>query len=304
MSHYPPIETVFPGARHREVVVSASPGGSAFNSSIAFSPVEGYALLVRDSNYTVSADHLVYETLPAENNKIRTVTHFCRLDSELNVFSMDPIYDGNVRHVEWDMVQGMEDSRLIWCEDGWHRYGTLRENHWSGQCQIGEDWLDKTEAVKRVVHPGPLGLERTEKNWQRLVGTDRWVYFHGPSQVRLADGSLETAPWEVKPEAHNFRGGSPAIPFEDGYVSIVHSVTWEPIQREYHHFLCRYDHSGFLTHFSPGFYIYRSGIAFAAGLVEWKDQFVASFGWGDQRCFFAYLPKKAVASCWIDARAW
>lgn len=306
MSNYPHMAEIYRGTHLQEVVTAASPKHTAFNSCIAWSPVEGYRLLIRDSGYCMSADNLQY-FMPDPDGTIRTTTIMCTLDTDtLAVLNMERIDDESVRHVEWPLVLGIEDSRLYWAvEDGsWHRYGTIREVHWSGQCQIAEDWLDGFTVVKRVIHEGPYGLERTEKNWSAIIGLPGlYVYTCGPSQVyRPETRELTQAPWNVSPIASEFRGGSPAIPYGDGLVSIIHEVTWSPRPREYWHRFVKYDANGFVTHFTPAFYFKAPGIEFSAGLVIHRDNFVASFGFAEHRNLLAHFPIEEVEASWLDAR--
>jgi hypothetical protein len=299
-SNYPPIKEIYPGARVREVINSVQRGHSAFNSSIAWSPVKGYGLIVRDSNYVMDSSNLVYET-PGTEGIIRTTSHLCSLDDSLNIVDMTAITDRDVREVRWPLVRGMEDSRLIPVGDSWHRYGTLREHRYDGNCEMAEDWLDEEcRATQRVVYDNPEP-GRAQKNWTRMVGTDHWIYLCGPSSVLRNGKELVFHTRKRKDFAQEFRGGSPAIPYNGGYISIVHLVTWDPRPREYWHCLCLFDADGFLEAYTPVFFFKSPGIEFAAGLVVWQDQLVASFGYAESRAFFAYIPIKEVEKQWISA---
>jgi predicted GH43/DUF377 family glycosyl hydrolase len=300
MSNYPVVTEVFPGARLQEVVTSAQYGHSAFNSSIGWHPKKGYGLIVRDSNYVMSPNNLEY-WMTSSDQSIQTISHLCLLDDDLNIIDMRAIRDSAVRDVKYEWVQGMEDSRLIPVGDNWHRYGTLREHRPDGACEIAEDRLDgEAKVVERFVYPNPEP-GRAQKNWTRMVGTNHWIYLCGPSSVLRNGSDLVYDQRQRTPYAGEFRGGSPAIPFQGGFVSIVHLVTWDPRPREYWHTLCLFDADGFLEAYTPAFYFKSPGIEFSAGLVVHGDDLVASFGYAESRCFFAHIPIQDVERRWQSA---
>jgi hypothetical protein len=300
------INDLFPSAVVKDLVVSATFGHSAFNPSISWSPVEGYRLIVRSSNYIMTYPEGQY-LMTDPGGVIRTINHLCVLDSDLNICEMAPIDTTLVQgEVLYPLVRGLEDARLYWARDNrWHAYGTLREHRWDGNCEIVEDVLVGNMAIERryLANPEP---GRTQKNWA-VMGNGPWFVYtcSPPATVRTglsSSSEVHTAARSLKPEVEGFRGGSQAITHEDGYISIIHEVSWETGNRQYFHRFVHYDGLGYVTRFTPEFSFKSPGIEFAAGLVWHQGDLVTTVGVHDRTAIIARINPRDLDAHWIDAR--
>jgi predicted GH43/DUF377 family glycosyl hydrolase len=268
--------------------MSARPGWSSFNPSIAYSPVEGYKCIVRSSNYVITRGQYEY---PGYIDTRNWVAH---LDEDLRVTGMDEINQDAVRGpVLYGDVQHMEDARLIWHDDGyWQISGTLREHREDGVCRIAVDRLEGWRSVEREIMPSPHPTALVhEKNWMPM-SDGRFVYKASPLAIYdPANGVLTEdgrVPYRLLDPTTDLRGGSQAIRILDGWLALVHEVRYDQGERQYlNRFIRR---SGGALAVSPAFYFARPTIEFAAGLTLWDGQLVASFGLEDRLAMLAEIP--------------
>lgn len=298
---YHALKDLFPGGTVQELLVSASPGWSAFNPSIAFSPVEGYRIIVRSSNYVL--DKYGQYNVRDPDGTIRTRNFIGTLDSTLNLVDLHLIRTCQwSERIEFPQVRGLEDARLYWAGDHWQVYGTLREQRWDGLCQIATARLEHDQLVDPQLyeHPTP---GRPEKNWQIIGAGPHFVYTCNPSA--MIHHGIYRCEWKepyVNDVSKEFRGGSPLIPlFGNAYMAIIHEVDWSTGHRRYFHRFVQFDLDGTMTGFTEPFYFVfdhliddEPMIEYAAGLVEHEDHYVVSFGFKDSRCFLARIPRGEV----------
>jgi glycosyltransferase involved in cell wall biosynthesis len=136
----------------------------------------------------------------------------------------------------WDGVQGFEDSRLFeWRNDLW-TVSTVREQNHGG---MAEQWLARIDGTLHMTEARalyPEGPRRHEKNWIPLVESDelKFIYLCDPTRIVGDDGRtlVEHAPVFA---CEHFRGGSQAIPFDGGWLAVVHTVTWQSGWPKYRH---------------------------------------------------------------------
>lgn len=170
---------------------------------------------------------------------------------------------------------GIEDIRLFWREDGLHGIGVIipiidgeygiREaeiliDHKKGSYKLLKDW------------GRPFG--HAEKNWMPTESpNDKFDFIYSPSQI-VKNG--EVIGEENELFIHN---GTPLIPYEDGYISLGHSVCAVLGERTYAQIALKWSAEGKLVehsqffHFNVGWREQLSEtIEFASGLVWSKDK--------------------------------
>lgn len=273
----------------------AHPDRAALNPSIANDPAGGYRVIVRHANYRYENGH--YTPLDGSND-IVTDNVVVRLDEHLAVQSTWAIDDSLVRTVPPRYgVHGLEDMRLFRFDGAWWASATIREHRDDGLCQIVLVELEDepSEHVVRVVS-GVLTTSpvpgRTEKNWAPVEESDRlrFVWQAEPAVLIEVDDLLQaTVLSRAVPavtESSSARGGSQAIRFGDGWLSVVHIVHWvrnvEGEAREYRHRIIRYDRNWRVVARSAEFFFEHRGIEFCAGVARWGDGIVMSYGVEDR----------------------
>src|ERR1035438_6135986 len=89
ISMYSKLTDLFPAATTTEIKIDVDDGWTTFNPSIAFSPVEGYRMIIRSSNY--SMNELGQYLTNDPHNVIRTTNYIATLDSTLDIVNVEPI---------------------------------------------------------------------------------------------------------------------------------------------------------------------------------------------------------------------
>lgn len=200
----------------------------------------------------------------------------------------DPLYG---------QVIGFEDARLFWWREAFWCSSTVRELNVVGHCEqvLARIGLDDTLSDWRVI--GPEGPKRTEKNWMPLVDGDnlRFVYLCDPTRV-IDERGVTVAETIPTIAADQFRGGSQAIPFDDGWLMIVHVVHHRPHDRVYHHRFVWLDADYVLRKTSHEFYLHHHGIEFVAGMAWHPDgpKLAISYGVKDRESWLATIDEDEV----------
>jgi predicted GH43/DUF377 family glycosyl hydrolase len=187
---------------------------------------------------------------------------------------------------------GMEDARLFVRDGKLYAIGVCMSKEdrrgESVHIALGEIRGDELFFTELVDKPHP---ERVEKNWTvPEVPTDAFDYIYSPTQV-LKDGKLLG---EV--EYHGLlHGGSPAIKWEDGWLSFQHrvfrsNVVVDGAVRQYVSYAVKYNAQGFATEISQGFILFATNaVEFISGLVLSDDKFLVSLGIGDANSALALI---------------
>jgi hypothetical protein len=277
---------------------------SATNPSIAYSPKKGYAVTIRSSNYYIA------------NNGTYTVTHgdkliknrvwFAELDKEFNLKNIRQI-DFSKLNIKLD--RGMEDPKLFWKDNAWHFTCVMMEKE---ICEVARMAVCKLDAkAEKVIHmeqfPG-IEVKRPEKNWMLPPNKNPYFDFiYGPNAT-IKDGVLTTLMTDNK-TLHALRGSTNLIDLGDTtYLGIMHrtigrqTTVHQPNSfgsvnaylRNYTHCFVRFDEKGKIIATSEHFQFRRSGVEFAAGIVEHKNNFLISYGVQDIASFLLTIPKKTV----------
>lgn len=271
---------------------------SAFNPSIAYSPVEGYVVLFRSSNYFLD---------PETTSAVITVGSWVRSRMWLGSLDADwQLIPGSLREVDFSdcgirIKRGPEDGRLYWRDGTWEITAGLYEPGIELP-RIAKFKLDGLKAkLVEIYQDGELF--QVEKNWTTtntpndkfdFIYTSVDIYKKGVGPVRLR---------EPNESVRHVRGGSQLWELENGeYLSVIHEADIKSVKiniprmftfkdifvRTYVHRFAKYDSSGKLIGLSPRFKFSDARIEFAAGLVVAGDEIIVSYGYKD---VVAYLGK-------------
>jgi len=209
----------------------------------------------------------------------------------------------------YELVKGFEDMRLfawrgeLWCSsnvreltaEGWCEQVLARiDQSGQGGCRL-TDW--------RVLRPE--GPRLHEKNWMPLVDNDRLQFIYLCDPTRILDEQARTIFENVPPiAAEEFRGGSQAIPFDGGWLALIHEVlSWTtPGRRSYQHRFVWLDKSRVVLGVSRAFFFHKKAIEFAAGLAWHPDgeRLMVSFSIGDHESWIATVDADDVRGVLLD----
>lgn len=279
--------------RIRRFAQETDPKFSAFNPSIAYSPDEGYAVLMRSSNYFF--DPKTGDAVPTIGSRIKNRMWLANLDSDWQII------EETMREIDFSdcgtFLRGAEDGRLYWRNGAWEILSVMKEPSITDDMpRLGTFRLNgsKAELIK-VYFEGDL--QDVEKNWMPtyeknssfdFIYSSTSIYIENLGKSKLRSKSIQAG--------NNIRGGSCLWDLGDwGYLAIVHEV--EPFKqmmysarsfvfrnrtfRRYYHRFARYDKTGKLIGLSDRFQFAGVRIEFAAGLVVSEDDVIVSYGYKD-----------------------
>jgi hypothetical protein len=150
----------------------------------------------------------------------------------------------------------------------------------------------------------PLGPQPHEKNWiPQASGNDlRFLCSYDPTRVVDEQARMlsETIPVIA---ADQFRGGTQAIEFSGGWLTLTLEVTMHQDKRHHQHRFVWFDAIGVLRKVSLRFYFHNNGIEFAAGMAWHPDgeHLLISYGVEDSESRIAIVDAGEVWAALTDA---
>ncbi len=310
-SDIPALATLIDDIAYTPLVIDHAPGWSLFNPSVTNDPEGKLVVNIRSSNYVIADDGSYTFQGTEDDGIIRTVNLLARLDENLatSVIGQIPSQPPGPS-TRLSRVLGCEDVRLLAVGNSWKALATVRDRNHYERCDIALLSLPSLNAAEETtlsVIPGP-DPARHEKNWMPFVvdGELHVMYLCSPTVVghldansQLVVDSSTTGP----PSATHFRGGSQGVPFNDGYLFLIHEVTFFGTHRVYSHRFIHMtsaimksgDRRWDITSLSCPFYFREMGIEFAAGLAVDGDDIVASFGVRDAEAWLVRMSANQVA---------
>ena len=268
-----PASAIMPSFTAHPIGFAAPDGYHASSPSVALLGSE-IVLLQRAINFTLSEDDEYY-TLNAA--PVHTRNFLLRLDAKLAARSSTEILPpADMPAPAFHEVKGFADARLfawrneLWCvacvreltPEGWCDQVLARiEDTSPGSCLL-TDW--------RILRPeGPRGHG---KNWMPRAVGDQLQFIQLCDPTRLLDENARTTT-EITPElaAEHFYGGTQAIPFDGGWLALVHEMSERDKRRYFQHRFVWFDGVSRLRRVSRPFFFVRKGVEFAAGLAWHPD---------------------------------
>jgi hypothetical protein len=266
---------------------------SAFNPSIAYSPVEGYVVLMRSSNYFF--DPNTGDVVATYGNRVNNRMWMANLDKNWQII------EETVRQIDFSgcgqFLRGAEDGRLYWRDGAWELLAVMREPKITDDTpRLGTFRLAGSKAELIKLYMGD-DLQPVEKNWMPTYEKNPLFDFvYSATAVYVTGIGKKYLRKETSQAGANVRGGSCLWDLGDwGYLAIVHEV--EPFKqmvysarhfsygsknfRRYYHRFARYDKTGKLIGLSDRFRFAGVRIEFAAGLVVSEDDVIVSYGFKD-----------------------
>jgi len=264
---------------------------SAFNPSIAFSPVEGYVVLFRSSNYFFDPE--TSSTTITVGNRVQSRMWLGTLKNDWTL-DIETLREIDFSESGIQFKRGAEDGRLYWVNESWEITAGLHEPGIELP-RIGRFRLDGLKAKLIKIYNDGL-LFDVEKNWMAPIDQNPNFDFVYSSADIYIDGTGPVRVKEPSELVRHVRGGSQLWSLFDGrYLAIVHEadvkktkvhvprmfVTKDVSIRTYVHRFATYDSSGKLLGLSPRFKLSDARIEFAAGLVVVETDVIVSYGYKD-----------------------
>jgi hypothetical protein len=276
---------------------------SAFNPSIAYSPKEGYKVLIRSSNYFL--DPKTTDAKMTDGATVKSNMWLGSLDSNWQITSLEKLDFSEAGLV---FTRGAEDGRLYWADGAWEITAGLKEPS-VPLPRIARFRLDGLKAkLVKIYEDGHL--YDVEKNWMApTVKSDKFDYIYNPIAV-YKDGVGPVKVREASESVRHVRGGSQLWPLEDGYLAIIHEAIVKLVYmyipryfgyknvkvRHYVHRFAKYDLNGKLCELSDTFKLSDARIEFAAGLVVSGEDVIVSYGYKDVSSYLGKIKLSKVLS--------
>lgn len=190
---------------------------------------------------------------------------------------------------------GIEDIRLFWREDGLHGIGVILPIEENGPtANEAEILIDYESGTYKILKDYGKPKGTPEKNWMPPEApNENFDFTYSPTQVVL-DG------WIYGEDNDLFlHNGTPLIPFEGGYLSIMHMVISVDGQRTYASVAAKWNDMGHVTHISQFFHFnvgwrekLQETIEFASALlwVKGKQEILVGLGVKDEYTGFCKIP--------------
>lgn len=293
-----PAADLFPSIQLARPAFTAPEGYHPLNPSVAV--VDGtLLLLMRCVNYRLEQERYV---ISGGGHIVRTRNYLLALDDALAPSTCrEVLVPSDWPSPAYSLVQGFEDIRLISQGGRLSASATVRELNPEGYCEIVSARIDdETPDNCRLAAWRTLSKverRRHEKNWTPILDGDatRFIYSYDPAIIVDSEGH-EVAVGTPALSTDHFRGGCQAIPFEGGYLSVVHEVVKNTGGRIYLHRFVQTDRNGVLIASSRPFYFIAKGIEFAAGLARAPrgNRLLISFGFKDKEAWLAEIDEDDV----------
>lgn len=274
---------------------------SAFNPSIAHAPNKGYAMTFRSSNYVILETGELHVT---QGGKIRNQVWFTETDENLTLKNLRRINVPSELCTTW---RGLEDAKLFWREGKWHFTAVMLETHTPVArlcvCVLNEK---KSEVEDLWLYDG-TDAKKPEKNWMlpSLEDNPNFDFIYGPNSI-VKDGQvIFTTSNEER--LSGLRGNSNLLEQPDGtYLTVMHKLWTKETRhyiptrmayvnghdKNYGHYLVRFDQEGTVVEMSRAFQFLGRGIEFCGGLTRMGDDFILTFGRSDVSSHMARIPVK------------
>ena len=305
--HLRNLSSVCPGTMIRLENIGVSDGCfGECNPSVANHPMGGLEMIVRSTNYKYdsSMDGVILDG----SNVIKTRNFYLRLDGSANILSIKPInIDGLGEPPFVSKVTGFENLRLFRFENRLFSMATSRQ--YNPQDKYKQVLLELSEdgVAKRVIPINYGLLDIHEKNWMPIVGDKEMMMIYSLFPFTIIRINMETGDVDdVKKDKYalsleTWHGGSQAIPYDDGWVFIIHeSACYPDSLRVYWHRFVKMDKFMNLTHYTEPFYFTKIGIEFCAGLCHFNGGLLTSFGVDDRQAGLCFTPYGALNKAWLS----
>ncbi len=247
------------------------------NSSI-IKTEEGYDLICRAVNYRNSGGYYTWFDPDDRSNTVKTKNFLVHLDRNLRVLSQQEIIEELPRQRTTNGVNaiGLEDCRLVHFDKATWFSCTTTDTNPKGFTQMSLCKLESgqtkeihVESLTPLKGPDPF---RHEKNWLPIVHNDELHFIYSFSPFVLNKPDIKTGAWKTVLQYDPpldfslFRGSAAPVPFDEGYLVMVHEV----IRPETYFYLHRFvflDSNFMIQKLSRPFTFQHKGVEYCCGMA-------------------------------------
>lgn len=246
---------------------------------------------------------------PESDMHLRTTNYITELDDNLDPIWYSKIDTSNfdTYKPQWEFI-GLEDVRLVEWNNKLCGVGVRRDVDavGTGRMELSEFEISGTQVkeVSRYRIPGPApDIEYCMKNCTPILDKSfhllKWT---NPTCIMKFDpDGGETTAYETSTHIpmNDLRGGSQVIPYQNGYLSILHETDLYNSEQgrkdaTYRHRFVIWDGDLQIQKISSLFSFMNMKIEFCCGLAEYKNDFLITFGAQDNSGYILRVSKKVV----------
>lgn len=285
--HYlAPVSTYLESWQARPIDFQPPEGWHATNPCIA-NAVGSADCIVRAVNYRIEfgPEGACYVTPPGEPIRTRNWL-LCLSDALDTVEAVEIDRPENMPPPLYNGIQGFEDLRIAHHNGEICVSGTICETTEDGHRNMILAKIDLANGARlidwHIVEPDTP--KQHEKNWAPLEWNGELAYLYSFDPIRIVSQDGQTIYLAPSPiDASRFRGGSQLVPFEGGWLCVVHEVHVSPRShnRTYYHRFVSFDDFYQMRRVSPPFVFNHPRIEFCAGLAWVGGRLAASYGVDD-----------------------
>lgn len=275
---------------------------SAFNPSIGVSDKGDLAMAIRSSNYVI-LEH--GELSVTTGGTIKNQVWFSELNDKFEFENLRKL-DFSAAGIKVD--RGVEDPKLLWRDGRWIFTGVFLEKEVpvARNCVCYPD-KKMTKVEKIEIIPG-IDAGRPEKNWMTAYEKPKnFDYIYDANGV-VANGKVIHF-LRDNDNLNALRGNAHLIPYDNGtYLGLMHQLkikrydkvsqttfgVMHYVHKYYTHVFIRFDENGKAIEMTDHFIFDSDGIEFAAGLIEYGNDYIVSYGKDDITSHIATIPQKKV----------
>lgn len=251
-----------------------------------------------------------FRSLNPENDPtIKTKNFLLFLDNDLDVTDYFYVDTSALDTPPLYGYIGLEDARLVSWDNKWYLCGVRRDARSDGQGRIElSEIVFENNSIKEVSRfriPAPgLNSSYCEKNWMPILDTPyHFVKWTNPTEIVKADINHKTCETiflgNQIPLEKDLRGGSQVIPWDEGYMCIVHesnifATKDNKADAHYFHRFVVWDRNWNIVKTSKIFSFLNGHIEFCAGAAIHNENLLITFGFQDNSSFILELPIAAV----------
>lgn len=278
------------------------------NPSIQKTPT-GYKVICRSVNYTqegAKSFHTVdYDGI------FRTRNFLLEYSPDFQVLSQQEILEDLPRErIRTFSIEGLDDCRIFEYNDSSWFACTTGDTNPCGNFQISLCKLEDRSPYEDIYVEKLLPLQgpdpyRCEKNWLPFVHRDQLHLVYSCSPFTIYQPDLETGEcttvlsYEPEYDFSSFRGSAAPIPFDDGYLMLVHEVTLFQNQgRCYFHRFLYLDQNFRVKKLSLPFTFKHQGIEYCCGMTldHSNTQLILPIGIEDREAHLCFVDLNTVRS--------
>lgn len=260
----------------------------------------GYLMTVRcrASNYFNDRIGIVNQNSPVDVNYLIYLDEQYSIVNKVILDESIFVRDGTV----W--TPPLEDIRLFqWGNEVW-AVGAIHDRK-AGKIEQALCRIEHNAITQYQVVASPNG-QQNEKNWIPVPDRDQLkiIYSFEPFHLMALDSPMGNLSAGDIPDAddggHPFRGGTPLIPYGDGYLGLVHSAPYDyQGARLYTHHFVFFTKELQLAEIGRPFFLEHQGIEFVAGIAAHGDGILISYAVGDRVVRLMEIPN-SVINCFLS----